>query len=209
MNIQTLAYNVGKKANKYDIQNFLKEQFDKTEDTQTKILLAGAFNYFMPTIPAVAKDLQSWCYKAVSRDENKPFLHHAYYDGEWMVGCDSHRLHRYKPNKPDLAIGCYDAGLNKIGIDSHFPDTKPLFRGFYEGDTFSMDKIIMVSEQTACVKLYECDWLFNINYLRAAMNGLKECEVFGDKSRGRERSMGSLLFKFSDREAMVMARNVP
>jgi len=152
---------------------------------------------------------------AVSKEANRYYLCASYYDGEYLVGTNGHRMHRIEYAAPK---GYYDSLGNAIDLDGTFPKYTRLFF-----DTEDKLKVILDIDKAELEKIgKKWFYVFNVEgveyginkkYFDDAANGKKALKGHFDISatpsedediRVREQAIEFSPFQSEDKSIMLM-----
>ena len=146
-NIATTAQKISK-MKKGDISAFLTRLYEKETDEGTQRDIAALYKHFEVKTTSSKKVLTSpiaFVNAARGKDEGRPFLMNAYFDGEMLVATDGYSLH-YVARTPEnqnllpTEKGFYDTNLIKLDVDHTFPDFRQVInscKGSSETITFN------------------------------------------------------------------------
>lgn len=194
-NIQTEAYNL-RKPNKAWARKLLEQLYEQSPDDAYAML----YKYFEVTPPKNPKTLQEWVNKARSSEAFRPQLHHSYYDGEYLIATNGHRLHRVKCDLPQ--VGYYHADGSYMYIDFKFPETSRVFPSHTHSFQFDMNKHCRKhDEQLYRLTIFDgVKWYVNRKYLDDLMWKDKTAQIFTSYND----SKSPIHFVFDDRDAILM-----
>lgn len=192
-NIQTAAFNCDKKKLKKEQAQAILEHAYNTKSPISDNDLVSLFKLFKLASPKIAKTLEQWVFKAVSKDQYRPYLHLSYSDGEYLVATDGRRLHM---TKTGLDAGYYDMNSNPIEWDFNFPEYKRVLPNIEVMEKRLLIRKDFVLQDNTHVLIH--DIKFNLSYIEDALNGADNVDMYvtDDKS--------PIVLDMGDRQAVVM-----
>lgn len=141
--IATRAANLPHKVKKADAFARVKELAEKPADLDT---LAHLYAYFLPPLPAKAKDPAVWVARAKGVNDVRHYLNYLYSDGNRLIATDGHRLHLMPTNLP---AGFYDKARNPVDVDAKYPDVDRIIPKLDQGTPHKLEDLAGLPVRTS------------------------------------------------------------
>lgn len=181
MNIQTASFKIGVKPKKEYICEIIENMYEDAITDAEKLELAAIYKYFTPTQPAKSKTVEQWVFKAVSKEESRPYLHLSYSDGSTLTATDGHRLHQTTTELPE---GFYNSeGVKIENLDFNFLAVERIIKdksfATYIEDIQISELTVKKSKKTKGLFFYTIDGVkYNKRFVDDCANGQNVVKIY-------------------------------